>query len=250
MNDRNPGRFRELTVMAALATLFSVGITAQNVSYHDGPTMQSPLDVYLIYWLPAGVAFDTSVSDGVGNLQVLTSQFYNDLPASTYLNIATQYPENCGSNKCVLQSGAGGVVISGSWFDSAPYPRGSGTQSNPLLDSDVQNQITSAIVTNNWPVGANSIFVVITGVFVSTLKVVAECQGNGSCGGFCAYHSNFALSNGQMAAYAYLPDASYEGGCNEGISSPVNGQLSTDREIAMMTHEFMESVTDISPPSI
>lgn len=219
---------------------------ANNLNNHGGPTMQNPVKAFLIYWLPSGVVLDTTQTNGIGNFEILTQRFYNDVSATSWFNIATQYPGGCGANECVVANGSGAVQLGGAWVDSQAYPSSKGTSSNPLQDSDIQNEVQRAISQNHWSVSANSEFFVITGVFKSTGAGVVECNG-GNCtapGGFCAYHSNFGL-NGGTALYGYLSDASFNtAGCSEGISTGPNGQLSSDREVALMSHEFMETVTD------
>jgi hypothetical protein len=97
-------------------------------------------------------------------------------------------------------------------------------------------------------VDGNSEFFVITGVFKSTGAGVVECQGNGCTlpgpNGFCAYHSNFGF-NGKTVLYGFLSDANFNsGGCGESLSTAPNGQSDSDREVAMMSHEFFETITD------
>ena len=67
--------------------------------------------------------------------------------------------------------------------------------------------------------------------------------GNSSAGGICGRHNQF-ISSGTPIIYAYVIDAGTNGGCNEGTFASVNGQLASDREVALMTHEFFEAVVD------
>jgi hypothetical protein len=207
--------------------------------------MQNQIKVYLIYWLPDGVVLDTSVPDGIGNYETLTQRFFDDVSATPYLNITTQYPGGCGSNQCVLRNRAWAVLRGGAWVDSHPYPH-AGTVSDPLQDSDIRDEVVRAIGQNGWSVDNNSEFFVITGVTKNTGKMIEECDGSGNCSfnKFCAYHGNFS-SNGKAVLYSYLTDASFNtAGCDEGISWGPNGQLASDREVVLMTHEFIETVTD------
>jgi hypothetical protein len=140
--------------------------TASNLVDLHQRTMVNPIRAFLIYWLPTGVTLDTSVPDGIGNFETLTQQFFSDISATSYLNIVTQYPGTCGGTTCVLQNDYAAVMLGGSWVDTQAYPH-AGTQSNPLLDSDIQNEVTRSISQNRWSVDANTIFFVITGVFNS-----------------------------------------------------------------------------------
>ena len=238
-----------LAVAVLLSTLVLPGNLARganNLNNHGGPTMQNQVKGFLIYWLPSGVVLDTSQGDGIGNFETLTQRFFTDLSATSYFDITTQYPGQCGNNQCVVANGPSAVTLGGNWVDSRAYPSGKGTATNPLQDSDVQNEVQRAINQNNWNIDGNSEFFVITGVFKSTGAGVVECQGGGCTisGGFCAYHSNFGF-NGKTALYGYLSDANFNAaGCGESLSTAPNGQSDSDREVAMMSHEFFETVTD------
>jgi len=240
---------RKLLSFAAAVALFAGTAVdrakaANNLNNHGGPTMQNQITAFLIYWLPSGVALDTSVTNGVGNFETLTQRFYNDISGSSYFNIVTQYPGGCGSNECVVQNGPGAVRLGGFWVDSQAYPNSKGTAANPLQDSDIQNEVTRALGQNHWGTNASTEFFVITGVFKNTGAGVVECSGSNCTvpGGFCAYHGNF---NGGAVLYGYMSDASFNtAGCAEGLSTAVNGQIASDREVAMMSHEFFETVTD------
>jgi hypothetical protein len=239
---------------AAAALTFLIGslapsaVAANNLNNNGGPTMQNQIKAFLIYWLPSGVVLDTSVTNGVGNFETLTQQFYRDLSATSYVNIVTQYPGSCGSNECVVQNQAGAVALGGFWVDTQAYPH-AGSQADPLGDADIQNEVKRAITQNHWSSGANTEFFVFTGVVKNTGKEIEECDSSGSnCTfkgvSFCAYHGNFGL-NGGNAFYGFLSDASFNtAGCAEGTNTAVNTQLASDREVAMMSHEFFETITD------
>jgi hypothetical protein len=231
----------------ALACALAAGpALAGNLVNNGGPIMQNTTRAYLIFWLPAGVVLDSGQTNGIGNFETLMQRFYADVSGSSYLNIVTQYPGTCGSNQCVLQNGAGAAALGGSWVDTQAYPNNRGTATNALQDSDIQNEVTRAINQNNWTVDGNSEFFVVTGQWQATGAGVVECSGSNCTapGGFCAYHSNFSLS-GNTVLYGYLSDASFNsGGCGEGTSTATNGQLSSDRQVALMTHEWFETITD------
>jgi hypothetical protein len=248
---------------AAIALLFLFGYVIanraeaqNNVPYQGGRVMVNPVRAYLIYWLPAGVALDTNTQGGIGNFEALTQGFFSDISGSDYFNIVAQYPGKCGGTRCVVQNYVSNpVTLGATWVDTQAYPHAgpqnnAGTQANPLQDSDIQGEVTRAIGQNNWIIDANSIFIVITGVFNSGANLgsgVEECVGaNCTFRGvrFCAYHSTFSF-NGQTVIYSYLSDASFNtAGCAEGIAAGPSGQVASDREVALMTHEFFESVTD------
>jgi hypothetical protein len=206
-----------------------------------------PIRVYLIYWLPPGVVLDTSVADGTGNFQALTQQFFLDISGSDYFDILTQYAGVCSDVPCVAQNyTANPVVLGGAWVDAQAYLH-AGTQANPLTDSDIRSEVTRAISQNGWGPDPNSVFFVITGVFKSNNAVVEECNG-GNCTfrgspAFCAYHNWFTSGNSRIV-YAYVSDANFTAGCAEGIATSPNGQIATDRAIALMSHELFEAISD------
>jgi hypothetical protein len=221
----------------------SAPVAAQPLINGGGPIVATPIKVYLIYWLPTGEKFDTTASDGVGNFESLTTQFFSDVSTTSYFGIAAQY-----SSK--IKNTAGAVRPAVTWVDTAPYnqfiSKDVGTRKNPLQDtgntktSDIRQEIERAIKQNGWTVTASSIFMVFTGAHIE------ECQ-NGGCtyNTFCGYHNNFVDSRGATVLYAYLSDVNYNvDGCGEGLSSPINLQLSSDQQTAIMTHEFFETVTD------
>jgi len=220
--------------------------------------MQSPVRVFLIFWTPPGVVLDASAADGMGNFQSLLQGFIGDLSGSAYANILTQYPGACGQNQCVLSNGPGAFVLGGSWTDSLAYPGGRGTRANPLQDSDIQNEVTRAIAQNFWTVDNNAVFFVVTGVFKSTGALVEECAGGGcTFNFFCGYHDYFS-SAGNNIRYSYISDggAREDYGCDMGIAThsvrfpdqvPINGQVSSDRAVVLVSHELFETVTEPEP---
>jgi hypothetical protein len=239
-----------LAAIAYLTLPLLFGASAQvNMTAHGGPVMVNQVKVYLIYWTPSGVVLDSSVTDKTGNFRTLSQQFFSDVSGSGYMNIVTQYPGTCNGSPCVLSNGADAVKNIGVWVDTQAYPHpgvnnDSGTQANPLTDADIRNEVTRAIGENHWTADENSIFFVITGIFSSNGKLVEECAGLActftALNGFCAYHLLFGST-----FYSFLNDASFaRGGCDEGITTAVNTQIASDREVALMTHEFMETVTD------
>ncbi len=236
--------------VVAFAVLLAGGAwAANNLSNHGGPTMQNQTKLFFVYWLSSGVVLDTGQANGVGNFETLLQRFAGDVSGTPYLNIVTQYPGQCGSNQCVLQNRPGAVALGGNWVDTTAYPH-AGTQADPLQDSDIRASIGRAVAHNHWTLDSNSLILVITGVVKNTGKPVEECEPDGAnctfrgSSSFCAYHNNFNMG-GNHVRYGYLSDASFAtAGCAEGIRTATNGQLSSDREVVLMTHEFIEAITD------
>jgi hypothetical protein len=233
--------------VATAVSLLAAGSStaqAQPLTNHGGLTMQHAR-AHLIFWQPPGVVFDPAQMDGVGTYRTLPATFFSDLSGTSYLNIVTQYPGACGNNQCVLRNTAGAVSLVSTFVDAIPYPH-AGTVSDPLQDGDIQNEIKRAISLNSWTAGEDAVFFVFTGAGIEECNP-SSCTFKKSTG-FCAYHGSFG-NNGSQVIYGYLSDGSFNslGLCNEGLASPVTGQLSTDREVVMMSHEFIEMITDPHP---
>jgi hypothetical protein len=255
MGERRGWRGALAAIFAMLAAIIMASApagpaaAAGNLINHGNRAMQNQVRAFFIFWQPPGVVYDTALPDGVGNFKTLLGRFANDVSGSSYLNILTQYPGVCSNSPCLLRNGAGAFALGGSFTDTRAYPNSRGTQANPLDDSDIRDEVTHAISVNGWTPDINAIFFVVTGVFSATGAPVEECQGNifsRACtfDTFCAYHDHFG-SNGVDLRYSYLSDASFNtAGCAEGLLSGVNGQLSSDREVALMSHELFEAITD------
>jgi hypothetical protein len=251
--NEKPAPHRATPFLIALVSLsWLVGLAipsrAQNLINNGGPVMVTE-KAYLIYWLPPCPAGDTAGNcphrfdptvAGDGNYTTLIPQFFNDLAVTTYMAITNQYPGSCSSGPCTPEDYPGSVNTAGRFVDTTnPYPH-LATTTDPLQDQDIRNEVQTIIQQNSLNPDLNSEFFVLTGAGVH------ECMSPGVCtfNVFCAYHSSFT-SNGKTVLYAFLPDAnSLGGGCQEGEVVSPNGQISTDREIAVASHEFIETITD------
>ena len=254
---------RLLALVVAVCTQTSNPVHAQNLAYDGvkkGRVLQNPITVYMIYWYPPGVVADTSIYDGFGSFTTDVDLFFGDrvlawdvpgVSNSSYLNILTQYPGSCGGPACVVANVRGAVRLGDSFVERLAYPHAgpgndAGTQANPLADADIRDEIQRAISARNWHVDANTIVFVVTGVFQAG-GTVEECRDGSNCtfkgSSFCGYHKSLDV-NGVTIAYSYLSDAN-RAGCTEGITTALAGHtLSSDREIALLSHEFAEAITD------
>lgn len=255
---RVPGsRHILLSIFLTVTMLCAPSTQANNIPFQGGPIMQTNT-VNLIFWLPAGAQFDPSVTDGVGNYKSLIGQFFGNVSGTTYYSIAGQYAGTCSSIPCFVQNSLGAVNVGGVFVDTRSYAHANGsaaagTQADPLLDADIQHEVQSIMTQKGWSDGTNVEY------FVFTAANIQECFSSPSTGSmctffnpldpsggaYCAYHSAFTDSNGNNAVYAYMLDVlAAAGGCNEGITQAPNGQIASDREVALTTHEFFESVSD------
>jgi hypothetical protein len=200
-----------------------------NLSYHGGPVVHAGT-VYAIYWLPAGVS--TSA-----NYQSLINRYFTDIGNTDFFRIVTQYPDTCCPP--ALQS------VLGAWLDTTPYPR-AGTTADPLLDADIEAEVTNAIAANpSWkPPGPDTAYFVYTGRNV--VSCIDASKAFCFLAQYCAYHGSF-VSGGPTVLYANLPDAGTDlSKCTTGPAGP-NGDPEADAEISLASHEHFEIVTDSQP---
>jgi hypothetical protein len=210
-----------------------------------GPIMQEPMTVFLIFWLPGGFNYDTSITNGDTSYENLMARFFTDLSGSSYFSILTQYPGTCGSGVPSSQSCFGGITATSLPVDTSPYTQFTatsvGTAAKPLQDSDIQQEVQKIITQNGITPGLNTEFIVFTGAGVQECLPMNVCTTNF----FCAYHSSTTTPAGATVVYTYMPqDNALGSGCSSGISTSPNNQIAADEEIVVMSHEFFESVSD------
>ncbi len=187
--------------------------SSNNLNYGGGSVMVGTTNVYAIFWEPTG-----AVS---ANYNSLILRYFGDVGGSSLYQNNTQYTDNTGA----FPSNS---VLAGSWVDSSAYPE------SPLLDSDIQNEVTNAMNANGWGAGIDNIFFVFTeqNQDICFDSSQSQCASNT----FCAYHNYF----GTDTIYATMPYAA-SFSCNPG-SSP-NGD-DADQTINVTSHEQMEAATD------
>lgn len=184
-----------------------------NLIYNGGPVMGGTTNVFAIFWEPTG-----NVS---ANYNSLIERYFGDIGGTALYQNNTQYTDSNGDVPS-------NTVLAGTFVDTTPYPE------SPLLDSDIQNEVTNAQNINGWVSGIDNIFFVFTErnqdiCFDSTLS---QCASNT----FCAYHNFF----GTDTIYATMPYAA-SFSCNPG-SSPNNDDA--DQTLNVTSHEQMEAATD------
>jgi len=172
-----------------------------NLAYRNGgAVLENHTSLWAIYWEPTG-----NVAAGYNNL---INQYLGDLGTSPQYQISTQYPDlsNLGPN---------GTRFAGSWVDTSAYPQ------SPLLDTNIQQEVTRAKQVNGWPTQINNIYL----VFTQRDANICLDSGQTRCATnfFCSYHSIFDNNN---TTYAALP---YGGGppCSPGCSPNNNNADST-----------------------
>ncbi|HEY7339547.1 MAG TPA: hypothetical protein VH591_01590 [Ktedonobacterales bacterium] len=203
--------------------------------YHLGSVIND-LKVFLVFWLPNGYTFEPSGSSS--RYEHLMEQYFQDVGGTSFYNILTQYYATATGpirNR---------VTFEGSYVDTHPYPR-AGTISHPLLDSDIQDEITRVLGLKY----GTSVLDPNQVVFLFTGYNIQECAGSTAddgCtfshnveGDFCAYHSSSLLGD---YTYAYIPDID---DCQylPTTASP-NHDRAADAIISIVSHEQFEAVSD------
>ncbi|MEO8970495.1 MAG: hypothetical protein ABI406_02710 [Ktedonobacteraceae bacterium] len=195
---------------------FQVNPNSGNMTYHGGPVMHGTAHLYAIFWEPTG-----SYVSPMYNSLIL--RYFSDVGSSPLYHNNSQYHNSHGTSPH-------NAVLAGSWVDTAAYP------SNPVQDSDIQNEVTHAQQVNGWASSIQAIF------FVFTAKNEVTCGPYGcSFSGNCAYHDFFGSHPATI--YADMP---YAGSDQSGCGAPTspNHDVDADREITLIDHEQMEAATD------
>jgi hypothetical protein len=186
---------------------------AGNLRYHGGPVMKNTANVYAIFWEPTN-----NVQSGYNSL---INRYFNDVNGSGLYHNNTQYHDSTGNDSSAEQ-------LVTSWVDTRAYPE------SPLLDSDIQNEVSHAKSVKGWSSSIDNIFF----VFLEAKQDLCFDSSHSQCASnlFCAYH-NFFSSNTIYAAMPYA--ASFT--CNP-RSSPNHNDA--DQTINVSSHEQMEAATD------
>ena len=186
---------------------------AGNLNYYGGPVMTGTANVYAIFWEPTN-----NVQSGYNSL---IQRYFGDVNGSGLYKNNTQYHDYTGRY-------ASAEHLAASWVDNSSYPE------SPLLDSDIQNEVSYAQSVNRWSSSNDNIFF----VFLEANQDLCFDNSYSQCASnyFCAYHSYF----GSNTIYAAMPYAA-SFSCNPGYSPNHND---ADQTINVSSHEQMEAATD------
>jgi flagellin-like protein len=223
-----------ISAVSANANTTSTNASAASpvLPYGSGPVMAGTANVYAIFWEPTG-----NVS---ANYNSLISRYFSDVGGSPLYQNLRQYPQAGG----LFPSNA---VLAASWVDTGAYP------ANPMLDSDIQNEVTRAQTANNWSSTSDNIFFVFTekneGICSDSTHTICTPDVTTASSGFCAYHFYFGSSDTLYAALPYAASPTFNGRCTPAApnaaaagSRPNNDDA--DLSINLTSHEQMEAATD------
>ena len=264
---------------------------ATNLFHYGGPVAHH-ITNYLIFWLPQAGATTDGKSNcpipgtanqfyepggqagGDTNYEEILKNFFHDLAGTSYYNLLAQYADE--HNGAITNDAAFGKVF----FDPCGYTSTTttngqtttvpgGTQSNPIYDVDMQNEVLKVMKDQGWPDGLGNEYFVFTGYNAASCfspvdvnnPNVPGCSVQGAPPGYCAYHGDFIDPSGNPVLYANMADGDYAGGPNStGLcySSPINGSVTpahtvngqtvhdgyADVEVNITSHEMFETMSD------
>lgn len=218
-----------------------------------GPVMLNP-QVVLIWWEPSGYNYDNNDTMSVNPSDVQYEStirgFFLNTTGSGWVGIANQY------------GGAGGTVkVAGAMVDTSAFPCGTcSSVSNPLSDANVQTEVAKDAALFGLS-GVNVEYFVFTPLKIAQCFTSPGTAGNCDASsevnynylGYCAYHSDFS-SGGKTYIYAVMPDGGdhlrYCAGWYDTVTPyGPSGDQYADWELSIVSHEFMESITDPEPSS-
>lgn len=196
-------------------------VTASNVLYHGGPVIAGQMQVYAIFWEPAGSVVSSKFN-------MLIKRYFRDVGDSGLYANNGQYTDSIGRAPA-------GAELAGTFVDSSPYP------ATPVLqDSDIQNEVTRAMSVEGWTPGITHLFFVYTALNES---ICALFGCSPPFGMMCGYHFGFGTPAGPVL-YAGMPYAGNSLAQCYGLSVSPNRDVAADAEVNVTSHEQMEAATD------
>jgi hypothetical protein len=186
-----------------------------NLSYHGGPVQAGTAHLFAIFWQPTN-----NVSSGY---HTLIQRFFTDIGGSTLYHNNIQYTQTGGGAPT-------SATLSGTFVDTRVYPE------SPLLDIDIQHEVTHAQSVNGWTSATNNIFF----VFLQRSENLCFDSSHTQCASntFCAYHDFF----GSNTVYAAMPYAASFSCRASGQTEPNHDDA--DLTINVASHEEIEAATD------
>jgi hypothetical protein len=154
--------------------------TNTRITYHDGPIMTGPQDVFLIWY----GCWDDTCSNGNTTTQAIVTDFVSSLGGSPYFQINAMYPNAAG------QTPTGALFYGGSVVDR--YSRGL-----ELTASDITGIVADQINNNALPQDPVGIYVVLASREVSS-------PSTGFCVPSALAHHGTGSTLGAQFKYAFV----------------------------------------------
>ncbi len=197
--------------------------------YHGGPIVTSPV-VHASFWGGAWQSDPAHVQRAAR-----LGQFLQDLLASTYVNILTQYGVGHGPGQAGTFAGSGTI---------AAVP-------NQLTDANIQGILQSAIDSGGLPEPgkpANHVVMVYLaeGIEVQGPNPARMCEPSGD--NAFGYHHFFRTRAGNSLYYSAIPaldDTCLKASCPSDQTYSLHLALTQEqRQTQVSSHEYSETVTD------
>ncbi len=211
-------------------------LVGKDLIYHGGPVMTSNTN-YAFYWSPSGPsAYPAGYQAGVN--RYLEDLAHDSGGHQNVDSVATQYTNGKG------EPAAYDSHFAGELLDTEPYPaNGCKRATICLTDEQLQAELSKYIAANGLPQDLGHEYFILTppGVEDCFEASGAECSAGSTAPTYCAYHSSFASSAGEIV-YANDPYVTGNAGCEDGEhpnESPSDGALQGG-----LSHEHNESITD------
>ena len=200
-----------------------------NFGYQGGPIIADP-QVHATFWGPAWADAEHTLR------QADLAQFAQDLLASDYMNILSQYGVGEGAGKA------------GTWLGDSNLP----TVTGQLSDSGIHDAIQSLIDAGTLPEPGSPSNMALLIFMDESIEIndaglgvtMCEPQGDTAFG----YHYFFTTNAGNQFYYAVIPaltDACLESSCPQDSTCSLRlAQTQEQRQTQVASHEFSEMVTD------
>ena len=190
-------------------------VQGNGISYHGGPVMHGPVNVYFIWYGNWGTEY-TSASN-------IIDAWAGAIGGSPYENINTTYGDTTAN-------------VSGQ-IHYAGFALDAGSQGTSLSDNSIAAIVSSALTSKALPLDTNGVYMVLTAPGVK--------ETSGFLTQYCGWHT-YGTYNGSNIKYAFIGDAAGPrlGNCAEQSSSSPNGDPAVDAMVSVMSHELEESASD------
>ena len=193
---------------------------------------------HLIFWLPSGFHYSSSVGDGNYESQMI--KYFQDVGGSQILNTTTQYTGTNGTP-------ADTSTFIDSIVDTTAFPHTGADVAHAVTQGDLNQEVFNQIGAHSgWNLGLSDMyFVFLPNGLVDCNNALTSCNTNA----YCAYHT-YGYSGGTDDAahdfiWADIPDnrspGTTLGGCGR---SNVTGDESADTTLSSVEHEHLEAVSD------
>jgi hypothetical protein len=195
--------------------------------YHGGRVVNCP-QVYLAFW---GSAWTASAAELLRAQRLM--QYHQDLLASTYMNVLSQY-------------GAGTGVSSGAVFRSVFVTN----VANNLLNADITNTLQAAINSNALPEPGSPSNTCVIVYLANGMTVDAfgqrMCEPNNDTA--FGFHTFFTTTGGHHCYFAIIPpldDSCLQHSCGSDAGCSLHlAATQEQRETQVASHEFSEMISD------